>query len=202
MFLWSGLQDAQIDEISKLLSKPKVCEKGSELSCSRMLGIVLSGTAKIMKSLGSGTDVVMRTLSASEVFGVASMFSETKSESLSKITAENDCTVLYISEELIYKLMQKYPTVSINYIKFLTGRIRFLNHRIDSFTAGSAEQKLLEYLVQNSHEDGEVVLNHSMSELAKRLNIGRSSLYRSLETLEKSGAIVRQKNCFFITPTE
>jgi len=202
VFLWSGLQDTQIEEISKSLPQPKVCEKGSDLSCSGMLGVVLGGTAKIMKSLGNGTDLVMRTLSQPEVFGVANMFSAAKTETLSKIIAENDCIVLYINEELIYKIMQEYPIVSINYIKFLTGRIRFLNYRINSFTAGSSERKLLEYLVQNSLGSGEVVLNHSMSELAKRLNIGRSSLYRSLEMLEKSGAIVRQKKRFFINPTE
>lgn len=201
VFLWSGLNDEQIENISKLLSQPKLCVKGTDLSNSGSLGIMLNGTAKIKKALGSGGDVVMRTLNVPEVFGVANMFSE-NTETISKIIAENDCIVLYIGENLLYKLMQDYPQISINYIKFLTGRIKFLNFRIDNFTAGSAEQKLLEYLVQHSIKNGEVVLNHSMAELAKRLNIGRSSLYRSLDALEKTGAIVRKKNRFFITPTE
>ena len=65
-------------------------------------------------------------------------------------------------------------------------RIWFLSSRISALTAGTAEQKLAVYLL----EQGDMEI--SMTDLSQRLNLGRASLYRAAEELEELGAIARE----------
>ncbi|MFR7473244.1 MAG: Crp/Fnr family transcriptional regulator [Christensenellales bacterium] len=87
-----------------------------------------------------------------------------------------------------------------NYLSFLTGRIFYLNRRIDAYTGGSAECRLAMYLLDNQ-QDGvppKVTLPFGMNKLAELLGIGRASLYRAMETLEKKGIVAREGKCIAI----
>ena len=81
-------------------------------------------------------------------------------------------------------MLVSYTELALNYIKFLSGRIEFLNLKIDAFTATDAAQKLSLYLYNSTSEE-----TKNLTELAKRLNMGRASLYRAVEALEKEGII-------------
>jgi DNA-binding MarR family transcriptional regulator len=51
-------------------------------------------------------------------------------------------------------------------------------------------------------KDGKVEITFGMAELARRLNIGRTSLYRGLDALEQNGSISREKNTVYIRKEE
>ena len=89
-------------------------------------------------------------------------------------------------------LIRREPCVAENYVRFLTGRIRFLNRRIAAFTAGAAPRKVARYLWERRQGDGSVPLPDNMVALAASLDMGRSSLYRALDTLEAAGCLERQ----------
>ena len=76
---------------------------------------------------------------------------------------------------------------------FLSDRIRFLNRRLATLTAGQTDDKLWRYLQAHRDAGGVVELPEGMAGLAEHLGMGRSSLYRSLETLIESGLIRREK---------
>jgi CRP-like cAMP-binding protein len=81
---------------------------------------------------------------------------------------------------------------AVNYIKFLSDRVAFLNRRIDSFTAPDAEKSLARFICLNATSESEYqheVGVKNYSEVAQRLNIGRASLYRAFEALEDEGLI-------------
>ncbi len=195
-FLFSGLSDSEISEIVAKLQPPKAAQKGEELYRTGLIGIIMSGSAKVCRTGETGNVVTVRSMSAGEVFGVASVFGEWK-QGKSSVVAKTDCKVLYASEDELKNIFRQFPTVAVNYISFLSDRIRFLNRRIDAFSAGSAVQKLYEYLVSQS-VDGVVTLDFGLAELARRLKMGRSSLYRSLEVLQESGLVTRNKNTFTV----
>ena len=85
----------------------------------------------------------------------------------------------------------------MSYIAFLSQRIRFLNRKIDSFTAPSAREALLRHLLE-IHRDGAAEITGGYSQLARTLNIGRASLYRALDALEAEGCIRRDGKCITI----
>jgi CRP-like cAMP-binding protein len=76
------------------------------------------------------------------------------------------------------------PSFALDYVAFLSGKIRFLNERLSELSAPSALQKLSSYLLK---DDGRIAL--SKVQLASALGIGRASLYRALDDLTEKGYI-------------
>ncbi len=108
------------------------------------------------------------------------------------LTAASDCRIVFFPRELLVTLTQEVHDIALNYIRFLTGRVRFLNDKIQGLVSGSAEAALRQYLLQNTEAYGDkhiVRLPGSISALAETLNIGRASLYRAFESLERAGII-------------
>ncbi len=195
--LFEGLTDAERETLCNQLDGSVRIDHGEEMYKCSCIGIIVSGTAKIIRKNDLGAAVTMRTVGAGDIFGMASVFGEWSGD-FSSITAVMPCEVIYITEEKLKSIFEQFPKVAFNYIAFLSDRIRFLNRKIDTFSAGNTEEKLYEFLVSQADENNCVNPGFGMAELARRLRIGRSSLYRSIENLEKNKLIKREKNTFKI----
>ncbi|MBQ1183792.1 MAG: Crp/Fnr family transcriptional regulator [Clostridia bacterium] len=195
-FLFQGLTSDEVQKVLSCCGQPVMVSKSNDIYKVGQVGVLLSGNAVVCRAGDAGCEVTIRSISSGDVFGVAGVFGSWK-EGKSKILAKTDCKVAYFSESTLKNIFADFPAVAYNYISFLSDRIRFLNARIDAFSAGSAVQKLYEYLLSQA-VDGEVKLNFGLAELSRRLKMGRSSLYRSIETLEQSGLVTRNKNIFIV----
>ena len=158
------------------------------------IGILLSGSAVVMGLDG----VLLNRLAAGSLFGVASIFSG-GADYVQDVIAEREAEILFLSEAELDALFQRCYPVCRNYIAFLAGRIRFLNDKIDRFTAPDTESRLLGYLRARATGDPPILEARSITELARVLHIGRASLYRALDTLEAQGALVRQGRRILLT---
>jgi CRP-like cAMP-binding protein len=155
------------------------------------LGLVLSGSIAVTKPTGSR--YAMASLGRGSLFGSANLFDD-DSDVVTVLTALSDCRIVFFPLELLETLMREVNDIALNYIRFLTSRVRFLNDRIQGLVSVSAEDALKHYLIQNAVTFGEkriVRLRGSISSLAETLNIGRASLYRAFEALRRSGNIVK-----------
>ena len=87
-------------------------------------------------------------------------------------------------------LLTGTPAFALNYVAFLSDRIRFLNRRLACLGAGSAARRLAAWL-DASIPDGaaEYELPLSLSRLPDALGVSRASLYRALDELEAAGHI-------------
>ena len=201
VFLFDGMPAEQLDALLGGLPPPERFRRGARLYSRRRfrraLGIVLSGTVRVFRDEGGGRRVVMNQLGPAGVFGAAALFGD-EAEYVTEIEAAEDCVVQFIGQEQMADLMRRDYRIAENYIRFLTGRIRFLNRRIAGFTGGQADERLSAYLLAHRGPDGLVKLPGSMVELAQTLNIARSSLYRSLDALEAAGKIRREGRKVFI----
>lgn len=196
-FIFNGLSSNEKNAVLSLLDTPLNLTKGSELYNNGMIGIILEGNATVKRLNDMGDSITIRTISKDELFGAASVFGEWK-DGMSSIIANTECTVQYISESKFSEIIRLYPLISLNYIAFLSDKIRFLNQKLDAFTAKTTEEKLYEFLLSQSNDDGIVNLSFGMSELARRLNVGRTSIYRDISTLESKNLIQRNGNNFKI----
>lgn len=149
----------------------------------RALGIVLSGRILVTKNR-----MPISRLSRGQVFGAAAMFNQLNSFATT-LTCENDCQVVYFSQELLESMMRRDFRVAENYIRYQAGRIRFLTQKIDGLSASGAESKLARYLLDLGDNSAQA---SSMSELAEMLGIGRASLYRAIDSLCGSHAIEKK----------
>ncbi len=164
------------------------CIYGEE-SYRRALGVMLSGRAKAVNPDGN---TVLNTFSPGDVFGAAAVFGCGKCY-VSRIIAETDCSVVFFDEAMLRKIIADYPEFAVEYISFLSGKIRFLNRKLALLSSDDNESCVFRYLSGNRGGDGTVLTGCTMKELAMRLNMGRTSLYRALDTLSDKGLLRIEK---------
>lgn len=200
-FLFYGCSAADMDRTLPLCDwNIRTFGKGSTIyspgDFHKELGILLKGRVRVSKG-----GLVVSELSSGDLFGAAALFND-EPDYVSTLTARNKCRILFFSQDAVQQLIDKNGTVRQNYIRYLSGRIRFLSDKIDTLIQGSGERKLSSFLLSLCNEQGQVHLPCSMTELAARLNIGRASLYREMQKLEEAGILHREGKTIVIQQQE
>ena len=154
------------------------------------IGVLSHGEAAVVRS-GEHRRVIHKTLTVGDVFGVSSLFDK-QEEFPTTVKALCDCTVIFLTEQDVAGLLKNVPGFAENYIRLLTAKIRFLNHRLDSLAGRSAEERVADHLLSEIGADG--ALGVTKSALASMLGLGRASLYRILDLFEDGGFIRTSRN--------
>lgn len=193
-FLFRHLTVEETVELLDTLDPPQTVRKGETVYepavfCHALV-VVLQGKLQVLSGSGGGKRTILNLLSAGDICGATAVFGEQESF-VTEITAVQDSILLYVRQQHLSDWFARYPIVAENYIRFLTDRICFLNKKIATYTGGQADDRLWRYFCDHCDETGRVTLAGSISDLARTLDIGRSSIYRSLEGLEADGKICR-----------
>lgn len=167
----------------------------------RSLGIVLEGRLRVTKENADKRPIVMSTLQRGAMFGAAALFNS-EPEYATKITAIEHSRVLFLPQRLIKRMIEREPDIAENYIRYLSERILFLNRKIYFLTAGTAEQRLAGFLLDNLAVGEFSEMPMPMHRLADALNMSRASLYRAFDELTASGAVSKQGKLVCINNAE
>ena len=186
-FLFKALDEKEKAEVFEKLTVQSF-QKGEAIytqhQFQKSLGIVLEGEAAVKKDNGT----LLNLLKEGGCFGAAALFAPAE-EYVTSILAHKACKVVFISDGELAQLFRKYPDMALDYIAFLSGRIQFLNQKIDSFTTPSAEEAVWQWIQTHADETGKAVAVGGFARLARELSIGRATLYRCLTQLEEEGKI-------------
>lgn len=208
-FLFKGLGPEAVEKILE----NELCEKSAykkgdiiydETDFRRCVGLILEGSAEVSKNLTEDRRYIMNTISAPGLFGAAAVFSGENSY-VTTITALSNCRIVFFPQALIEKLITDDGRIAKNYIMFLSDRIQFLNRKIQSLVTSCTAQSVARYLASTMEEKNGVYTVtgiKSYSALAQMLNIGRASLYRSLDFFAENGFIQRNGKKIVITDPE
>ena len=152
------------------------------------LGVVIAGELSELRE----PTFPNRTLGEASVIGVMDLFSRERGPR-DVIVAKNRSRVVFFSAQQIRELFDAYPGMMMRYINFLTARTQELRWEYLMAATPSALDRIRNYCVaQLDAESGMVPLPQSISALAGRLHMSRSTLYRCLEQLERDGVLRRQ----------
>ena len=188
--LFRSLSDAELLEAIRLLA-PK--------STSFPRGDILARTGEQVSSLtfiteGSATvfrdaehKVLLNRLSVGDCFGAANLFAK-EAKYPTEIVASSNVTCLSVTEDALRAFLLHFPTSALDYISFLSDRIRFLNRRVQDFSYGTAEEKVASLLLSFADKDGKAMIPN-LRAAAESMNIGRASLYRVLSALSDRALI-------------
>ncbi|MGI5970263.1 MAG: Crp/Fnr family transcriptional regulator [Oscillospiraceae bacterium] len=159
----------------------------------RSLAFVLSGKVAVTKDTGGRKRLLMSVLRPGDVFGAAALFCEAETY-VTTLTSVGPSRVLFLPDRLLRRLLLFSPVAAENYLRYLSGRIRFLSERIDSLAAPDGPGKLSAWLRAHAEPDGEgwiVDVGQSWSSLASSVGLSRASLYRALDALEEKNVLKR-----------
>ncbi len=192
----TALQDARTERRS--YARGEVIFGGSQFE--RAFCVLLAGKVSVHKETDDGRGLHISTLTPGMYFGAAALFNDTTTFT-NVLTAQTACRIILFPESLLLQLMRYDFSVAENYIRYQSGRILFLNEKIASLSAGSAEKRLAHWLLEHAQptENGLLCpLSSIRMSSANSLNIGRASLYRALDALIRSGAVINQNKDILI----
>ncbi len=152
------------------------------------VGIVVSGNAKVLKK---DSDVLVGRLFEKDIFGCQSLFLGA-SFFTNEIVSSAEMQVLFVSKSAVVSLMQSEPNFSLEYIRYLSGRIYYLGNKIKNFTGGTAESRLASYLLGSFGDYKTFCFDMPFNQFAVFLDIGRASLYRAFDSLSEAHAIEKK----------
>lgn len=190
IFLFKGISKKDIEHCCSFIGAEFLEYERDEVMLSsetdKKIGILISGKASIF----SGDDgVIIKKLSSGDIYGVAILFDDAHYST--KVVATGKCKILSLNRAFVQSCIEYNSKIASNYIEYLAKKISFLNLKIDAYTAKTAENKLYSYLLQLPRDDNKIVLKTDFSAIAKMIGIGRASLYRAFDKLEKDGLITK-----------
>lgn len=168
---------------------------------ARSLGVVLSGSLRVTKSGEGGHTIIMSTLSEGAIFGAAALFTD-QPEYAADIRAVNNAQIVFFAQRLVQRMMRYDAQIAVNYVRYLSERIRFLNKKLYFLSSGTAEQRLASFLLDNLPAREAAELPMPLSKLSLALNVSRASLYRAFDALSEEGAIVKSGKSICINDAE
>ena len=161
----------------------------SPIESKKSVGVILSGTA-VATPTSASDNALLKILTTNDIFGIATLYAENDAFP-SIITAKSGCSVLFIDGIAFKRLLENDAEAMRAYLEFLSKKIIYLNKKISTLTAGSAEKRLAFFLCENEC-DGVFYSSASISAIAELLNLGRASLYRAFDTLSEQGLICKE----------
>ena len=195
LFLLEGLSEKEKSQITKGFDSPILFRKGEIIyttdKFSNSLGFICRGKAFAVTN--SGQELFMNSFGEGSCFGAAALFGGGENY-VSTIIAKTDTEVLFISEDTLNSIFTSFPKTSINYISFLSDKVRFLNKKLSMLSCSNADETVLNYLSSVRDSEGYALIPKNMTLFSKMLGIGRASLYRSIDKLEENGKILRENN--------
>lgn len=156
------------------------------------LGVVISGELTELRAPA----LPNRSLREGSVMGVVELFSNQK-PMYQPVRAETRSRVLFFSAQEIRSLFESYPDLMMRYINFLTARAQEFRWEYLMAATPAAQDRVKKYCAMEMEQGPEgqyyLTLPRSMSALARRLHMSRSTLYRALEQLQQQGLLLRQE---------
>ena len=188
-FLWKDREDIQKAaypclQIQSFLQGETIY---TEEKFFNALGIVLSGECTVYNH-----QTELNHILPGSCFGAAAIFA--KEQYVTTIQAKKACKIAFLTSEDLTKLFEAYPAMAVRYIEFLSSRIFFLNQKIDSFTAPSSEEAVMDFLWQHQNEAHVVEIDGGFARLSRELSIGRATLYRVMNKLQEENKIQKEGN--------
>lgn len=199
-FLFKNISEKQFKCIEKELPDVSFLEKGESISSKmkeKSIGLILEGELRVYRKGTDGKEKLCNRLLPGGAVGAASLYGGAKT--FSNVIVYKKAKILFLTEEKLTKLWKSNPQIAENYIRFLTDRIRYLNTSVNASRGANHQGKVEKFLFRYADEQGKVNLPVSLSGLASKLNMGRSSLYRALDDLTEKGIIYRDGKIIYVT---
>ena len=164
------------------------------------MGILLSGTAQIIRVDFYGNRSIVTNIEPPQLFGESFACTEAKSIPVNVI-AEKDCEVMRIeSRKMLHpccNVCEFHSRMIFNLMKEIAAKNMLLNQKIEIISRRTTREKLMTYLLIQAKKHGSsFTIPYDRQELADFLEVDRSGLSAEISKLRKENVIECKRNFF------
>ena len=192
MPLFAGLSKTQYEALARIGVR-RSCRKGERLFSEGDEGtgfyMVVTGRVKIFKVSVEGKEQILHLFGPGESFGEVSVF--TGQGFPADAVTSVQTVLLFFPRAAFSALIQKDPTLALNMLAQLSGRLRHFAGLIEDLSLKEVPGRLAKYLLylSDGKGDGEVALDVSKGQLASLLGTIPETLSRILARMHRQGVI-------------
>lgn len=167
------------------------------------IGIVLSGSIKIIKEDMEGNINILAKLGVNDIFAEAFAFAGIE-ESPITVQSTEDCKILFIDCKRIIKPCQKvcdfHSSLIENMLRLIATKNIMLNQKIEIISKRTTREKLLMFfdIQRYKTHSKKIIIPYNRETLAQYLCVDRSAMSRELCKMRDEGLIKFNKNEFEI----
>ncbi len=194
--VFDGIEQKEIDNLIKRFDAKKISfNKEATIAINinniNLIGIILEGSANVIRYEYSGNRSIVEKLNKNDLFG--EVFTSDRSNDTSVI-ATSPCEVLFIdyNKLIVDNKFSEYQNKLVdNILKLLALKIVSMNERIEVLTKRSIRDKLLNYFEISLRDkvSKTFTIPFSFTDLADYLSIDRSAMTREIKHLKDEGFI-------------
>lgn len=168
------------------------------------IGVILSGTAQIIRIDYYGNRSIVAKLEAGELFGEAFACACTDCVPVS-VAASESCEVMLIDSRRIFLPCENTCSFQgqliSNLVKIIAAKNLFLNRKIEIISRRTTREKLTAYLLWQAkqHDSSSFTIPFDRQELADFLCVDRSGLSAEISKLKNEGIIECSRKWFRLT---
>lgn len=158
------------------------------------VGIILSGTASVIKENAAGNRFIISLLGEGDIFGEMAVFSSLN-EWPASVQAQEPVTALFIPGEKIVgncpNACMGHKQLIMNMLTIISEKALLLNRKVDYLSIKSMRGKVCTYLLEQYKKNDSLIfmLPMNRNELADFLNVSRPSMSREMSRLRDEGVI-------------
>lgn len=191
--LFNGLPADQIETIS-MITVENFLKKGqnifSEEEQATGLYAVSTGRVKVFKLSSEGREQILHIFGSGEVFGEVPVFAGKRFPASADALEES--RILFFPRESLIGLIKKNPSIALNMLAVLSGRLRSFASLIDDLSLKEVPSRLAKHLIYLSEQQqnpDKLELNITKGQLASLLGTIPETLSRILTKMTEQGII-------------
>lgn len=197
--LFSGMTDNDMYTLLECL-KPRIAsyKKGEFIAHAgdemEGIGIMLAGSASVIKENAVGNRVIMAILEPGDMFGEMAAFSKDARWPASVI-AQEACTAAFMPPGKIVGNCEKtcgnHNRLIVNMLGILSEKALLLNRKVNYLTIKSMRGKISAFLLEQyeKNRSASFIIPMSRSELSDFLNVSRPSMCREMGRMRDEGIV-------------
>ncbi|MFI3326703.1 MAG: Crp/Fnr family transcriptional regulator [Clostridia bacterium] len=204
--LFSNISHSDLSSILCCLdAKEKTYQKNEVVLLSgdpvNYVGVVISGSVKIVRDDVNGNQTIVGEVSQGEMFAESFACAEVFHSPVSIITIEKTQILLCDYRKVITTCSNScvfHNQLIENMLKIIANKNIYLNQKINIISKRTLREKIVTYLEYVGKGEKQFTINLNREEMANYLCADRSALSNELSKMQKDGLIRYSKNSFEI----
>jgi len=192
VFLFQGQSPEQMENLKKISTKTNLPAKREIFVQGEKANgfyLILSGRVKVYKMSPEGREQILHIFTSGEPIGEVPVFSGGTFPASAETLEE--CTLLFFPRERLRSLFTTDPSMAMNMLAVLAGRLREFTRTIESLSLKDLASRLASYLV-HTHSPGQgtvIDLGIPKGVLANILGTSQEALSRTFRRMSEAGII-------------